>query len=207
MTDDVNKILAERGSTYGDFSDNSAISRVLKDTMSGYAGWGRLTNVQREALDMIAHKISRILAGDPNFKDHWDDIAGYATLVANRCAQQEETKVKITAIQKQQNERLSEIYGQPAPATQSPAEKMLERMDAIRKPKVGEERRCDDDSREMWTGKQWVKSSAAPPPPRDGLKAGDKLHCAQCDNYMRVNAAGYCICGFAGCPNAGKKVM
>ena len=31
---------------------------------------------------MIAHKIGRILAGDPNHIDHWLDIAGYATLVA-----------------------------------------------------------------------------------------------------------------------------
>ena len=29
---------------------------------------------------MILHKIGRILAGDPNHKDHWVDIAGYANL-------------------------------------------------------------------------------------------------------------------------------
>ena len=39
---------------------------------------------QREALEMIAHKIARILNGDPNYADNWIDIAGYATLVANR---------------------------------------------------------------------------------------------------------------------------
>ena len=33
---------------------------------------------------MIACKIARILSGDPNWRDHWDDIAGYATLVAER---------------------------------------------------------------------------------------------------------------------------
>jgi hypothetical protein len=39
--------------------------------------------MQRESLDMIAHKIARILNGNPNVHDHWHDIAGYATLVAN----------------------------------------------------------------------------------------------------------------------------
>ena len=39
---------------------------------------------QAEALDMIAHKIARILNGDPNHHDHWHDIAGYATLIADR---------------------------------------------------------------------------------------------------------------------------
>jgi hypothetical protein len=39
---------------------------------------------QIEALEMICHKIARVLNGDPNHHDHWHDIAGYATLVANR---------------------------------------------------------------------------------------------------------------------------
>lgn len=45
----------------------------------------KLDDVQRESLSMIFHKIGRILAGDPNFRDHWDDIAGYAKLAADRC--------------------------------------------------------------------------------------------------------------------------
>jgi hypothetical protein len=39
---------------------------------------------QRESLDMIQHKISRILNGDPNIVDSWADIAGYAHIVAIR---------------------------------------------------------------------------------------------------------------------------
>jgi len=39
---------------------------------------------QAEALDMIFSKIARILNGDPNHLDSWTDIAGYATLVADR---------------------------------------------------------------------------------------------------------------------------
>ena len=42
-----------------------------------------LSPQQQEALEMICHKIARIVAGNPNFVDHWRDIAGYATLVAN----------------------------------------------------------------------------------------------------------------------------
>jgi hypothetical protein len=33
---------------------------------------------------MILHKIARIVNGDPNWSDSWRDIAGYATLVADR---------------------------------------------------------------------------------------------------------------------------
>jgi hypothetical protein len=44
----------------------------------------KLDDDQSEALEMIAHKIARILNGDPNYVDSWLDIAGYATLVAER---------------------------------------------------------------------------------------------------------------------------
>lgn len=53
-------ILAERGARYGMCPD------------------------QQEALDMIAHKLGRILNGDPDYADSWADIAGYARLVADR---------------------------------------------------------------------------------------------------------------------------
>ena len=47
-------------------------------------GWKNLLPHQRESLDMIQHKISRILNGDPNIVDSWADIAGYAHIVAIR---------------------------------------------------------------------------------------------------------------------------
>lgn len=43
----------------------------------------RLNPAQWEGLEMILHKIGRILNGDPNTADHWHDIAGYATLNSN----------------------------------------------------------------------------------------------------------------------------
>jgi hypothetical protein len=46
----------------------------------------RLEHDMQESLDMIAHKIGRILSGNPNYNDHWDDIAGYAKLVSQRIA-------------------------------------------------------------------------------------------------------------------------
>jgi hypothetical protein len=36
---------------------------------------------QRECLDMVAHKLGRILNGNPNYVDSWTDIIGYVTLV------------------------------------------------------------------------------------------------------------------------------
>jgi hypothetical protein len=47
------------------------------------SGWDHLGNEHAEALEMIAMKIARILSGNPNFSDHWEDIEGYARLVSN----------------------------------------------------------------------------------------------------------------------------
>ena len=84
MPTPTDTLLAERGKTHGDFGEHAQITQDLKDVMRLSAGWTRLSPAQREALEMNAHKIGRILAGDPNFADHWDDIAGYSRLVAQR---------------------------------------------------------------------------------------------------------------------------
>jgi len=78
-------LLAEREKTHGDFTIHAQITQDLKTIMAATGVWPNLSTYSREALEMIAHKIGRILAGNPNFRDHWDDIAGYAKLVADRC--------------------------------------------------------------------------------------------------------------------------
>lgn len=79
------EILKERGAIYGEFRIHAQITWALKGAMRDSHTFQKLQPFQKEALDMIAHKIGRILNGDPNYRDSWDDIAGYAKLVADRC--------------------------------------------------------------------------------------------------------------------------
>lgn len=79
---EVNEILTEREKTHGIYKNHADIAQRLKFTMRKTPGWQVLTDSQAEALEMIAHKIARILNGNPNINDHWDDIAGYATLAS-----------------------------------------------------------------------------------------------------------------------------
>jgi len=83
-TVNIEAITDERGEQYGDFATQGEIAQSLKDYMRSQHGWDRLAPHQRESLDMIQHKISRILNGDPNVVDSWADIAGYAHIVAIR---------------------------------------------------------------------------------------------------------------------------
>ena len=80
----THEILAQRGKTHGDFTYNSQAAQALKDVMQSHQNWETLSSVQKEAVHMICHKLGRIAAGNPNIADHWDDIAGYATLVSER---------------------------------------------------------------------------------------------------------------------------
>ena len=81
--DHLATLLAERGRTHGQFDKQACIAQALKTIMATGPNWERLTSPQREVLEMIAHKIGRILAGDPGHVDPWGDIAGYATLVVD----------------------------------------------------------------------------------------------------------------------------
>lgn len=77
-------LLQERQKTHGSFARSAEISQRIKDTFRS-SGQHGLSDVHIEALDMIALKLSRILSGQAHFKDHWDDIAGYAHLASEAC--------------------------------------------------------------------------------------------------------------------------
>ena len=78
------ELLEEREKTHGDFTVHAIITQSIKECYGVTIGYENLTSPHKEALDMIAHKIGRIIAGNPDVKDHWDDIAGYAKLVSMR---------------------------------------------------------------------------------------------------------------------------
>ena len=79
----VQSTLNTRSSTHGDFIDNSVVMQGLKELCHTHKGWKKLDCYHRESIDMICHKLGRILCGNPDHTDHWHDIAGYATLVEN----------------------------------------------------------------------------------------------------------------------------
>ncbi len=87
---DIHGTLDERGKRYGEFVDHAHISQAIKRVFWVY-NTNKMADDQVEALEMIAHKIARILNGDPNYADSWIDIAGYATLVANRLELRDKT--------------------------------------------------------------------------------------------------------------------
>ena len=82
----IEETLEQRGKRYGKFTDHAQVTQDLKRVVAAHLQRGRphMAVDQWEALDMILHKIGRIVCGDPNYADSWHDIAGYAKLVEDR---------------------------------------------------------------------------------------------------------------------------
>lgn len=78
----MNELLAEREKTHGDFKDTARISLELKRVIHSNERV-IFSDVQLESLDLICTKLARIMSGDHNAVQHWEDVVGYAQLVVN----------------------------------------------------------------------------------------------------------------------------
>ncbi len=83
---DVDETLDNRAQDYGKFKDGAELMQGIKRLLADHAAKHNRTfaDDQWEALEMIVHKMARIVNGNPDKVDTWVDIAGYATLVADR---------------------------------------------------------------------------------------------------------------------------
>lgn len=91
MSDIVAEITKKRGSVYGPFLHNAIVAQSIKAALRNIPDpdneglrWENLPLDVRESLDLIALKMSRIVTGDGEYLDNWDDIGGYAKIVADR---------------------------------------------------------------------------------------------------------------------------
>lgn len=90
--DTTGKLITERASRYGDFTDGAAIMQALKLAMHAAPSWPTLAPWMRESLEMIVHKIGRVLNGNSRYLDSWDDIIGYARLVVEQLEREGEQR-------------------------------------------------------------------------------------------------------------------
>ena len=128
MKMDIKEVLEERGKRYGDFPDHAKITQNIKRAMLNSPNWPTLSDDKKEALEMIAHKIGRILNGDPEYIDSWTDIIGYAKLVEdtlhlpnefinNQTQKKEVSKYEtIPTPQGQQSDKAQSLYPPVRPA-------------------------------------------------------------------------------------------
>ena len=84
-TSKVDATLKQRGSVYntnGTYDDHAALTQGMKELCRGHAGWNKVHPPAKEAIDMILHKIARVINGSSTYKDNWVDVEGYSRLVS-----------------------------------------------------------------------------------------------------------------------------
>lgn len=82
----IEQTLEQRGNQYGEFSEHARITQNIKDAMKDSPNWLALPPEMKESLEMLAHKMGRILNGNPFYKDSWVDIEGYTHLITQELA-------------------------------------------------------------------------------------------------------------------------
>ena len=88
----IQDTLVERGARYGEFAEHARITQNIKVAMVDSPNWKSLSPAMKESLEMVAHKVGRILNGDPSYIDSWHDMVGYAQLVEDILGKAENEK-------------------------------------------------------------------------------------------------------------------
>lgn len=113
MTQSVEDVLKERGTRYGQFINQAGIAQGLHQVLdfgmqvSGKTKFDFYVD-ELEAVNMIVNKLARIYNGDPHYSDSWRDIAGYATLVADRLDNDNQKQMLIEAEKEDDRARTTE---------------------------------------------------------------------------------------------------
>ena len=78
---DVVKTLSDRQTVYGSMEDNAECTQARMDALQHAPSYQVWSDMHKECIHMILHKISRLAVGDPNHLDSVHDIGGYAKLL------------------------------------------------------------------------------------------------------------------------------
>lgn len=81
--DPANFVIDSREGSHGPYREQAQFAQILKGWFRRHKNWNDLPGEQKESIEMICVKLSRIMSGKTVEADHWLDISGYAMLVYN----------------------------------------------------------------------------------------------------------------------------
>lgn len=98
--DNIQTTLQTRAQSHGDFRFVSQMSQNIKRVLKSSSSWNDLEPWQQEAMECISMKLARIMSGNSFDKDHWHDMAGYASLVVREIERRDvEYQIEISMAQ------------------------------------------------------------------------------------------------------------
>lgn len=129
-------LIDNRQGVHGEFMENSRATWEIMRALQDERNWSILPDHMKHALYMCAHKMARIVAGNPEHSDHWEDIAGYATLVAQRIEkpikpidkfddQYHALSIAWNCTREEAKQRLAAMFMERQPDKMSPAQRQM----------------------------------------------------------------------------------
>jgi hypothetical protein len=106
------QLVAARPKTHGNIEDVANTSQGIMGVLRRSPNWEGLSNVRKESILLIAHKLARIVSGNPDHADHWDDIGGYAELGKNNA--QAPAEMPVAASLKRAARKVKKVAARPA---------------------------------------------------------------------------------------------
>lgn len=89
----IGKLISnDRNRTHGDPHLQFWMAQTIKGALREGPRWAVLSPQERETLEMLATKLSRIVCGSSH-SDHYKDIAGYAVIAAEGVEQKKRRKI------------------------------------------------------------------------------------------------------------------
>jgi hypothetical protein len=83
-TVDVRLVIRSREAAHGDLAIYAALLIRLQAVVRDGPNWAKLGDTSKVAIDELLRALTGALVGDPDLRDHYDAIAGYATSAAER---------------------------------------------------------------------------------------------------------------------------
>ena len=88
----IGKTLKKRNDNYGSFKEFSDTCQAFKQLLNSSKNFKDHPAHVREGLEMICHKITRIINGKHDYLDSWVDIEGYARVTREAIQKEKEKK-------------------------------------------------------------------------------------------------------------------
>lgn len=110
--DNIQTTLQTRAQSHGDFRFVSQMSQNIKRVLKSSSSWNDLEPWQQEAMECISMKLARIMSGNSFDKDHWHDMAGYASLVVREIERRDveyQLEAGIAQVARQQAQSMQEM--------------------------------------------------------------------------------------------------
>lgn len=79
----ANRVIETREASHGPYREQAQFAQILKGWFRRHKNWNDLPGEQKESIEMICVKLSRIMSSKVPEPDHWVDISGYAMLIYN----------------------------------------------------------------------------------------------------------------------------